>query len=222
MNPILVLPLTADDREQIIRHFSALRREDLRLRFGHALSMAALEVYVDEMDFDNDGIFGVVDSELRLVGVAHVARLRFAAEFGVSVLEDYRGHGIGQALFERAVTFARNLHIDVLFMHCLAENSAMLRIARRSGMEVMIDSGEADAYITLQPGNPETVAAAQFDDRIALMDFAFKSQVNAARQIVGAVADAATRMAESPDAESASNRPDESSDDPPAPSKTDA
>ena len=53
------------------------------------------------------------------------------AEFGVSVLKKARGRGYGSRLFERAVIHARNQGVNLLFIHALSENIAMIRIARR-------------------------------------------------------------------------------------------
>ena len=38
-------------------------------------------------------------------------------------------------MFERAVIHARNEGVDLLFIHALSENTAMLKIARRAGMQ---------------------------------------------------------------------------------------
>lgn len=196
MNASPMLPVGADRRADLIAHFAALSRADLRLRFGHALSIAALEAYVDDIDFEKDGIFGVFDADLRLVGVAHVALLRAAAEFGVSVLPGSRGAGVGKALFARAVTFARNHQVRSLFVHCLAENEVMLRIARAAGMRVVHSSGEAEAWLALAPGNASTLAEACVQDQIALFDYTLKSHFLAARTMAGAMGEASTALAD--------------------------
>lgn len=183
-NPLL--PLAADRRNDLIDHFLALPKDDLHLRFGHTLSLPSIEAYVDDMDFKGDGIFGVFDPDLRLVGVAHIALLRSAAEFGVSVAPSYRRRGLGRALFERAITFSRNHHVDSLFVHCLAENKAMLHIARSAGMRVVHESGEVDAWLSLRPRDSSTLTEAYLQNRAALFDFALKSQVLATRKIAGA------------------------------------
>lgn len=168
-------------------HFLVLPKEDLRLRFGHTLALPAIEAYVDDIDFTIDGIFGVFDPDLRLVGVAHVAVLREVAEFGVSVIPGHRGKGIGKALFQRAATFARNHQVDSLFVHCLAENQPMLHIARSVGMRVVHDSGEVDAWLALEPRDASTMTEAYLQDRVALFDFALKSQTLVARKMAGAI-----------------------------------
>ena len=184
-NPLL--PLPAKLRDELVDHFLCLSKEDLRLRFGHALALPSIVAYADDIDFDIDGVFGVLDDSLRLVGVAHVATVRSSAEFGVSVLPAYRKQGIGSALFARAITFARNRQMGSLFVHCLAENAAMRHMARKAGMRQIRHGGEVDAWLDLSPGDVATFAEACAQDQVALFDFTLKSQLLAARKLMGAL-----------------------------------
>lgn len=190
-NPLQLAP---EHRPALLQHFLGLPPEDLRLRFGATVGPATLEAYVADMDFGRDAVFGVFGEDLLLAGVAHVARLTRAAEFGVSVLPGHRGRGVGKALFARAVTYARNTGVATFFMHCLAENQAMMHVARSSGMEVVLEQGEADAYLQLAPADPASRADALLQDRIALLDFAFKSQWLAARTVAEAMTEAVERL----------------------------
>lgn len=192
-NPML--PLPAKLRDELVNHFLCLSKEDLRLRFGHALALPSIVAYVDDIDFDSDGVFGVLDGEVRLAGVAHVAMVRSNAEFGVSVLPAYRKRGIGSALFARAVTFARNRQVDALFVHFLAENAAMLRIARKARMRLARYGGEVNAWLDLAPGDAATFAEACAQDQLALFDFTLKSQFLAARTLMGALHEASGGLA---------------------------
>ncbi len=191
MKPIPVLQLARVHRPVLQRHFLALPPDDLRLRFGRILSEAALLAYLDAIDFGRDAVFGVVDEDLELLGAAHLGVLGEAAEFGVSVLPGHRGRGMGGALFERSATYARTHGITRLFMHCLAENESIMRIARRAGMDVVLQAGEAEGWLELPPGDPATVVGQWMSDRLALFDYALKSQWVATRRVTEAVADTA-------------------------------
>jgi GNAT superfamily N-acetyltransferase len=168
--------LVESARPALRQHFLSLGSEDLRLRFGVTLSPAAIVHYVDSIDFDVDAVFGVYDDELALVGVAHAGFSEDMAELGVSVLTAHRGKGIGSALLARAAEHVRNRFVNRLFMHCLAENGRMLHIARRLGMEVCIDAGEADAFLKLAPADPVSVTGEFVEQRLALFDYALKAQ----------------------------------------------
>jgi GNAT superfamily N-acetyltransferase len=170
-------------RALLCDHFLALNGEDRRLRFGVGLSDAGIADYVARIDFGRDAVFGVYDDEMRLAGVGHLARGEGFAELGVSVLPAYRGQGMGGALLARTHIHARNWGVPMLFMHCLSENGAMMHLAKKQGMRIASERGEADAYLELPPGDASSIAKALFADRVALFDYALKSQVHAARRL---------------------------------------
>ena len=155
-------------------HFLALEGEDRRLRFGAPLNDAAVRAYVERIDFERDAVFGVYDDSLQLVAAAHVARANGHAELGVSVLPAHRGRGIGGALLQRAHLRARNWGVRALFMHCLTENAAMMYLARRQSMQIVVDSGEADAWLKLPPADASSHFGEVFAQRVALFDYALK------------------------------------------------
>jgi len=171
---ILVRELNRADRPALESHFLALGREDRRLRFGIPISDGALRAYVARIDFDRDALFGVFDDALALAGAAHLARDAGHAELGVSVLPGHRGRGVGGALLARAQLHARNWRVGALFMHCLAENGTMMRLARRQGMRIVAESGEADAWLALPPPDAASYFGEVFAQRAALFDYAFK------------------------------------------------
>jgi RimJ/RimL family protein N-acetyltransferase len=165
-------------RSAYATHLSRLSSDDVRLRFGSPLAPVAIGRYVERIDFDRDSVYGMHADGLDLVGAVH---LGFAeegvAELGVSVLPGHRNGGIGSALVARALDHARNRGIQRLWMHCLAENATMMRIARRAGMAIVVDAGEADAWLALPPPDPASVASEFTADQVALFDYALKAEV---------------------------------------------
>ncbi len=183
---VVTKELSRLDRDGLVEHFLALDAEDRRLRFGVAISDHGVTEYVARIDFERDAVFGVFDDELRLAGVAHLARSEGFAELGVSVLPGFRGRGLGAAMLSRAHVHARNWGLPSLFMHCLSENGAMMHLARKQGMRIVAESGEADAYLALPPGDPSSIARELFAERVGLFDYALKSQVQAVRRLAAA------------------------------------
>ena len=179
--------LWPSERPALYEHFLSLASDDRRLRFGAPISDTTVRDYVARIDFGHDALFGVLDDELRLLGLAHVARSPGHAELGVSVLEGFRGRGIGGALLERAHMRARNWGVGALFMHCLTENSAMMRLARRSRMDIVTEAGEADAWLRLAPADAGSHFGEVFAQRVALFDYALKSQLAGARRLAAAL-----------------------------------
>jgi GNAT superfamily N-acetyltransferase len=183
---IVTKELSRLQRGALLEHFISLDAEDRRLRFGVALSDHGINDYVEGIDFDRDAAFGVFDDHMRLAGVGHLARAHEFAELGVSVLPPYRGKGMGGALLARSHTHARNWGVPALFMHCLAENGAMMHLARKQGMRIAAEMGEADAYLELSPPDMGSIANALFADRVALFDYTLKAQAHSARRLAAA------------------------------------
>lgn len=195
MKTVPVLQLSEANREAMKRHFLTLDAEDLRLRFEHVISETTLLKYVDSIDFEQDAVFGVFDDRLELAGVAHLGLRGEIAEFGVSVIPGHRGEGIGTALYRRAYEYSRNHRITTLFVHCLKENAAMMHIARKAGMEIVLDAAEVEAHLCVPPGDPVSYTEEFLDDRVGLFDLALKSQFLAARTFTAAMANAADSLA---------------------------
>lgn len=195
MKTVPVLQLSEANREAMKRHFLTLDAEDLRLRFEHVISETTLLKYVDSIDFEHDAVFGVFDDRLELAGVAHLGLRGEIAEFGVSVIPGHRGEGIGTALYRRAYEYSRNHRITTLFVHCLKENAAMMHIARKAGMEIVLDAAEVEAHLRVPPGDPVSYTEEFLDDRVGLFDLALKSQFLAARTFTAAMANAADSLA---------------------------
>ena len=180
---IPVQRLSASAREPYLAHLLALPDDDVRLRFGAPQSAAAITEYVSRIDFDADVIFAVHGDALALAGAVHLAFGSDLAELGVSVLPGARRRGIGAALVARAAEYARNRDTPRLYMHCLAENAAMIRIAQRAGMNVVIDAGDADAHLALPPSTPMSHTSEMLANRVALFDYALKTNVETWRRV---------------------------------------
>jgi len=175
--------LSASARAPYLAHLLALSGDDVRLRFGAPQGVSAITAYVDRIDFDADVIFAVHGDAPALAGAAHLAFAGDLAELGVSVLPDVRRRGIGAALVARAAEHARNRRTQRLFMHCLAENAVMIRIAQRAGMTVVIEAGDADGHLALPPSTPMSVTSEMLADRVALYDYALKTNVETWRRM---------------------------------------
>ena len=179
-------------RERIAIHLMALDPHDRYLRFGYPANDEQIARYVAGLDFDRDEIFGVYNRKLELVAVAHLAfadslQHESCAEFGVSVLKKTRGRGYGSRLFERAVMHARNEGVDMLFIHALTENTAMIKIARNSGAQLERAGSETDAYLRLPPATLDSRMSELVEEQIALTDYRLKVQARNFRDFLDGV-----------------------------------
>lgn len=176
---VAVQRLNPRHREDIVRHLLQLPAEDRRLRFGRAIRDDAIREYAAGLDFARDRVFGILGEALELVGVAHLALdpADGTAELGVSVDPRCRGKGHGYALLKRALLHAANIGCRVLFMHCLAENAIMMHLARKAGLLLVLEGGEADGRLKLDRNRHGSVLLEAVADQVALIDNLLKQQV---------------------------------------------
>ncbi|HVZ44094.1 MAG TPA: GNAT family N-acetyltransferase [Ramlibacter sp.] len=171
-------------RERLATHLIALDADDRYLRFGYPASDEQIRGYVDQLDFDRDDIFGIYNRKLELIAWAHLAYLRDAnspscAEFGVSVLAKARGRGYGSRLFDRAIVHARNEGVEMLFIHALSQNVAMIRIARKAGATLERAGAETEMYLRLPPATLDSRMSEIVDEQLAQTDYRMKLQAKA-------------------------------------------
>jgi GNAT superfamily N-acetyltransferase len=194
---VRVKQLEERDRYRMRKHFLSLDPDDRLLRFGTVLPDEQVIGYVDKIDFKRDTIYGVYNHVFKLVAVGHLAfapkeqltgadrvtQKERVAEFGVSVLASARGQGIGSRLFQRAAIHCRNADVDTLYMQCLSSNQTMMHIAKKAGMEIHREYGEADAYLRLPPPSPSTVMQEALEEQFATIDYTFKATNRAAAKL---------------------------------------
>ncbi len=166
---------------RIATHLLALEEHDRYLRFGYTATDEQIQRYVDGLNFERDEIFGIYNRKLELIAMAHLAfshdpSLRSCAEFGVSVLKKARGRGYGSRLFERAVMHARNEGVELMFIHALSENTAMIKIARNAGATLERSGGETEAHLRLPPATLDSRMSEIVEEQLAQTDYRLKAQ----------------------------------------------
>lgn len=177
-------------RARITAHLLSLDVSDRYLRFGYPASDAQLSKYVDMLDFEQDEVFGIFSRRLELIAMAHLAHSATTpvggrpamSEFGVSVLPQARNRGFGRRLFEHAMLHARNRGVEMLFIHALSENAAMLKIARNAGATVERDGSESEAWLKLPPDSFASHVGEMVEQTAAELDYHLKLR---ARQVSG-------------------------------------
>ena len=181
---LAVVPIRAlheGHRERIAEHLLSLDADDRYLRFGYPATDEQVRRYVDSLDFERDDIFGIFNRKLELIAIAHLAYMHTpeapnCGEFGVSVLKKARGRGFGACLFDRAVVHARNEGVELLFVHALSENTAMLKIARNACATLERIGSETEAYLRLPPATLDTRMVEMVNEQVAQTDYRLKQQ----------------------------------------------
>lgn len=176
---LLIAQLGAHHRARVRAHLLSLPESDRRLRFGYMASDDAIESYVRGIHFARDAAFGAFDRQARLVGFGHLAFNRAPgspdAEFGISVLPEFRRRGLGLALLNRAADHARNRGATRLVMSHVPENTALVQLAQRAGMAFQEDRLEARAYLELGPASTVSLMQETFGELVAALDLGFRA-----------------------------------------------
>ncbi len=135
-------PIRTDDAGALVQMGLRSTPDDLRLRFfspvrpavGHLTSMLtefdrehhiAVAAYDPAAAEGGDGILGVV----RLI----LSREAPEGEFAIMVRSDQAGHGLGHALMEEMLGWARERDLTRVRAEILFENKRMLRLAKAFG-----------------------------------------------------------------------------------------
>ena len=189
-------------RERIAAHLTALDASDRYLRFGYPATDAQMSKYVDMLDFEQDEVFGIFNRRLELIAMAHLAHAGVVpapgrpamSEFGVSVLPKARSRGFGRRLFEHAMLHARNRGVEMLFIHALSENVAMLKIARRAGATVERDGSESEAWLKLPPDSLASHVGEMVEQQAAELDYHLKLRARQVGEILGVLSEVKTSM----------------------------
>jgi RimJ/RimL family protein N-acetyltransferase len=144
---VLLRAIEPDDFE-IERDFvDGLSRSSCYMRLMSARRPTLDEMYRwTHVDRQREGaVIGVVviDGRKRQIGVARYAMEKGnndVAECAIVVSDAWQGRGLGSELLSSLIELARRSNLKRLYGTTLAENDAMVRLARRFGFHVAYDS----------------------------------------------------------------------------------
>lgn len=145
--PVVLRPLTPDDRERLLVGFAQLSDTTRRLRFiapPSSLSDDQLD-YLTEVDQYHHVAWGALDAtrpEAPGLGVGRFVRLSEtpqAAEFSLVVLDAVQGHGLGRLLLALLYALAPTVGIETLRGIVARDNAAMTNWLPRLGARLVND-----------------------------------------------------------------------------------
>ncbi|CAN0027508.1 unnamed protein product, partial [Phaeothamnion confervicola] len=138
-------PIRPEDEPALIAMVEALDPEDARLRFlSHMRHMPhQLAARLTQIDYDREMAFVALDPD----GIGGVVRLAAdpdgeKAEFAVLVRSALKGTGLGLALMQEIIKYARMRGIGELTGDILTENRAMQAMAHEFGFVTLPDGRE--------------------------------------------------------------------------------
>ena len=138
---VRVRPIRPTDAPRLQEMIERSDLRDIRMRFLHAMKHLPdqMAVRLSEIDYDRDMAFvAVAPGTRKLVGVSRLAAdpVGDSAEYAVFVRTDWKGRGLGRALMDRLIDYARGRELDALYSEVLAENDRMLRMCRELGFRI--------------------------------------------------------------------------------------
>ncbi len=152
--PVRIRPVRPEDAPAFVDAFERLSARTVRMRFFaplKALSPAWL-ARLTQIDYDREmALVAVLPPEQGgLVGVVRLAADpdNDRAEYAVIVRDDVVRRGLGAALMNRIVAYARSRGIKTLEGRVLAENHAMLALAAKLGFSRTADPDDAGVVRT--------------------------------------------------------------------------
>lgn len=149
--------IRAEDEPLFYDLFNHVSAEDFRLRFfsaGRNISHAFI-ARLTQLDYSRAMAFGAFDKASgELMGVVrlHGDVNHSIGEYAVLIRSDLKGHGLGWALMNLIIEYARAEKYDMIEGQILPENTTMLRMCRHLGFEVMKpdpDSGLSVVHLKL-------------------------------------------------------------------------
>ena len=135
--------------------------ETRQLYFGVATGAGLVERLLDRIEAEPDHHEILVAQNCKeWLGTVHIAKINSTTvEFGIIVHTDYRGEGIGNAMLEEAIVWARNRNYSELFMHCLGYNKPIQHLCQKHGLLPHNIMGDSEVNIHLNPPSWATIAS---------------------------------------------------------------
>ena len=131
------------------------------LYFGVASGAGLIERLMDRIEAEPEQHEILVAQNCNSwLGTVHIAKINSTTvEFGMIVHKDYRGEGIGNAMLEEAIVWARNRNYSELFMHCLGRNKPIQHLCQKHGLLPRNILGDSEVNIHLNPPSWATIAS---------------------------------------------------------------
>jgi acetyltransferase len=142
-----VRPMRPDDEPAIVKLLQHVSPEDIRLRFFHSMREFSHQFVgrLTQLDYARSMAFVAIDPATKdVIGVVrlHSDSCYEAGEYAVLLRSDLKGRGLGWALMQLLIDYARAEGLKSLFGEVLHENTAMLAMCRDIGFKIGADPEE--------------------------------------------------------------------------------
>jgi len=154
---ICVRPVRPEDEPQIHEFLKHVTSEDLRLRFFAPMKEFTHEFIarLTQLDYARAMAFVAFDEDTKeLVGVVriHSDSIYENGEYAILLRSDLKGRGLGWALMQLIIDYAKSEGLKMICGDVLQENTIMLEMCRNLGFEIKtdpVDPGICDVKLRL-------------------------------------------------------------------------
>jgi RimJ/RimL family protein N-acetyltransferase len=158
-SPVLVRPIKPGDDLLIRELLAHVSKEDLRLRFFDSIKEFSDQFIAKLTETDDTRAMTMVATDeagTAMLGVVwlYADLVRETGEYAVLLRSDYKGRGLGWALMQIMIKYAKFMGLKRIDGQILQENSVMLKMCRELGFEIKTDAddrGLCDVTLTLRP-----------------------------------------------------------------------
>jgi acetyltransferase len=146
---VFVRPVRPEDEDLFRTFFAAVTPEDLRLRFFapvRDISQAFIARLI-QLDYARAMAFVAIDKESgAMLGAVrlHIDANFTVGEYAILVRSDLKGRGLGWALMQLMIEYARAEGLGVVEGQVLRENTTMLAMCQQLGFDVAVDPESSD------------------------------------------------------------------------------
>ena len=159
---VAVRPLRPEDEPAIAQFLASVSSEDLRLRFFHAVKDFSHQftLRLTQLDYARSMAFAAHNAAGEIMGVARLhSDSRYEnAEYAILIASGLKGKGLGWALMQLLINYAKAEGLKHLSGQVLHENTTMLAMCRELGFSVASDPQDAGvAIVSLDLTTPHPV-----------------------------------------------------------------
>jgi RimJ/RimL family protein N-acetyltransferase len=155
---IFVRPIRPDDEFLIRDLLVHVTKEDLRLRFFDSIKEFSHQFIakLTELDYLRAMAFVAIDeASNEMLGVVwlYSDSIHETGEYAILLRSDLKGRGLGWALMQRIIEYAKSEGLKRIDGQILQENSVMLKMCRELGFEIKTDAedrGLCDVTLALE------------------------------------------------------------------------
>ncbi|MGD9801976.1 MAG: GNAT family N-acetyltransferase [Hyphomicrobiaceae bacterium] len=166
VHKIRIRPIRPDDERLYDAFFARVAQSDLRLRFFSSRPELShhFRARLTQIDYAREMAFIALDEASgELLGVSRfIADPDFEhGEFAVLVRSDLKGRGIGWALMQQLIAYARSAGLGTVFGYVLRENTTMLEMCRQLGFKIESDPEDStllQATLVLRKRVPPSIS----------------------------------------------------------------